>query len=87
MSKIALIATSNEMYEYARIFRSNLKHPENFEIYLGYMNGALYIAEKLNKTDVDVIICRGASGRMIVNSGINIPIIDMPLTDIEVTIQ
>jgi len=84
MSKIVLIATNEEMYENAKTFKRSLKDKKEFEIYLAFMDGAVKLAKKFSSKDVCAIICRGASGQMLINSGIKIPVIDMPLTDVEV---
>lgn len=84
MSKIVLIATSNEMYELGCLFKESLENPENLHIHMAYMDGAVQYAKELDNKDVDVIICRGASGNMVCNAEVDIPVMNMPLTDIEV---
>lgn len=48
---------------------------------MGSMNGPVKFPRILSKEEVDVIICRIA---MIQNFEIEVPILDMPLSDIEV---
>lgn len=84
MSKIALIATNEIMYSQGLSFKNRQENYGNLDVYMGSMDGAVKIAKSLSKEEVDVIICRGDSGTMVRNSGIEIPVVDMTLSDIEV---
>lgn len=84
MSNIVLIATNEEIQGYGIQLNSRLKDDDKLAIHLANMDEAVKITELFHKKDVDVIICRGATVKMLENVNLGIPIVDIQLSDVEV---
>lgn len=84
MGKIVMIATSPKMEQMGEELKKRLKVGDNLQVCQGAMDHAVKIARSLDSTKVDAIICRGASGRMLEQAGLDIPIVDISISDEEV---
>lgn len=84
MGKILLIATNPQMRRLAEEYCQQHKLQDNLIIEEGAMDGAVQIAQQYVNRDIDVVICRGGSGKSIVRDHVPLPIVDMPIRDEEV---
>ncbi|RGY99869.1 PrpR N-terminal domain-containing protein [Clostridium sp. AM58-1XD] len=84
MGKIILIATTPAMREMGIELKRKLPDSDNLIVLQGAMDNAVTIAKDLNSKEADAIICRGASGRMLEEMDLSIPIIDISVSDEEV---
>lgn len=81
MSKIAIIVPKDLMVM-AKIAASNFD--DSIIVLEGTMSKGVEAARKAEKEGYDAIIARGGTQLLIKNSGINIPIIDVPITPIDI---
>lgn len=51
-----------------------------FDIYLARLNRGIRLANKLQNEDIDVIVCRGGTARLIIESRVKIPVVEIPIT-------
>lgn len=51
-----------------------------FELYLARLNRGIRLAKKLENQDIDVIVSRGGTAKLIIESGVNIPVTEIPIT-------
>lgn len=80
MSKIAFIAPDKQLFLQGKkiIQEMGLKH--TFDIYLARLNRGIRLAKKLQNEDIDVIVCRGGTARLIIESRVKIPVVEIPIT-------
>lgn len=84
MSRIMLIAPSQEIMLLGKALLSTLPNPNNLLVELGPMDKAVEITRNLDKSDIDVIISRGSTLRMLEEAELGIPLVDIPISDEEV---
>ncbi len=51
-----------------------------FDLYLARLNKGIRLANKLQNEDVDVIVCRGGTAKLIIESGVRIPVVEITIT-------
>ena len=80
MSKIAFIAPDKQLFLQGKeiIHQLGLDHKTN--LYLARLNRGIRLAQKLQNEDVDVIVCRGGTAKLIIESGVKIPVVEIPIT-------
>lgn len=84
MSKIVLIAPGTHIAKYAHQLKAQLKKPQELEIVNTQMENAINYAKKQFKDNVDVIIARGNTAKMLKESKLSFPIVTIPITDFEI---
>ena len=80
MSKIAFIAPDKQLFLQGKKIIHELGLHHKFDIYLARLNRGIRLAKKLQNEDVDVIVCRGGTARLIIESRVNIPVVEIPIT-------
>jgi transcriptional regulator with PAS, ATPase and Fis domain len=78
MSKIVFISPNEEMAKSAAEILGDFSG--DFIIRVGHNEFGVEIVKSLNKEDVDVIVSRGKTAQMIRDEGIEIPIVEIPIT-------
>ncbi|WP_053362990.1 sigma-54-dependent Fis family transcriptional regulator [Bacillus sp. FJAT-27251] len=78
MSRIAILSPIEEMMLVAR--EASRKTGENILIQKVSFDDAVDVAKELEKAGIEVIISRGTAGTKIIDSGINIPVVQIPIT-------
>lgn len=84
MGKILLIATNPQMRMLSEEYSKAHGLHDRLVIEEGAMDEAVRIAKNYINRDIDVVICRGGSGKSIIRDQIPLPIVDMPIRDEEV---
>lgn len=84
MSKIVFIASGNNIAQYVHQLQSQLDNPQELEIVNTHMENAVNYVKKQLKDDVDVIIARGNTAKMLKRAKLHFPIVTMPITDFEI---
>ncbi len=79
MSKIAFIAPDKQLFLQGRKVIQELGLQEDVEVYLARLSRAVKLANKL-ESRCDVIVCRGGTARLITDSLIRIPVVEIPIT-------
>ncbi|MCM3772534.1 sigma 54-interacting transcriptional regulator [Priestia aryabhattai] len=79
MAKIAFIAPDKQLFLQGKKVIQELGLQGEVEIYLARLNRAVKLANKLECT-CDVIVCRGGTARLITDSVIRIPVVEIPIT-------
>ena len=80
MANIAFIAPDKHLFIQGKKIITEMGLREKFSFHLGLLNRGVRIAHKLNRDDIDVIICRGGTAELIIESGIRIPVVEIPVT-------
>lgn len=80
MPKIILIAPDKQVFLQGKALLREKKHRVDMEILLAREDRAVALARKLETSDVDVIISRGGTARLIAQSNIRIPVVEIPVT-------
>ncbi|EIW18681.1 MULTISPECIES: sigma-54-dependent Fis family transcriptional regulator [Pelosinus] len=80
MSKIAFIAPDKQLFLQGKKIIQELGLHHKFDLYLARLNRGIRIAKKLQNEDIDVIVCRGGTARLIIESRVNIPVVEIPIT-------
>lgn len=80
MSKIAFIAPDKQLFLQGKKIIHELGLQHKFDLYLARLNRGIRLAKKLQNEDVDVIVCRGGTARLIIESRVNIPVVEIPIT-------
>jgi transcriptional regulator with PAS, ATPase and Fis domain/phosphoribosylcarboxyaminoimidazole (NCAIR) mutase len=80
LSKIAFIAPDKQLFLQGKkiIHEMGLEH--KFNLYLARLNKGIRLAQKLQNEDIDVIVCRGGTARLIIESRVRIPVVEIPIT-------
>jgi transcriptional regulator with PAS, ATPase and Fis domain len=78
MSKIVFISPNEEMAKLATDILGEFA--SDFIIRVGHNEYGVEIVKSLNKEEVDVIVTRGKTAQMIRDEGIEIPIVEIPIT-------
>lgn len=58
----------------------DLRLENRVDVYLARLKRAIKLAKRLEKEDVDVIVCRGGTARLIIESEVRVPIVEIPIT-------
>ena len=80
MPRIVLIAPDKHMYRQGKAIQQSLQLFEELDIYLSNEKRAVRLAHSLGNSDVDVIISRGGTAQMILDSQVRIPIVETSVT-------
>lgn len=80
MSKIAFIAPDKQLFLQGKKIIEELGLNHTFSIYLARLNRGIRLAKKLQNEDIDVIVCRGGTARLIIESRVKIPVVEIPIT-------
>jgi len=78
--RIVLIAPDKHMYLQGKAIQQELQLFTEMDIYLANERRAVKLAHSLDNRDVDVIISRGGTAQMILDSQVRIPIVETPVT-------
>lgn len=80
MSKIAFIAPDKQLFLQGKKIIQELGLDHKFDLYLARLNKGIRLAKKLENEDVDVIVCRGGTAQLIIESKVKIPVVEIPIT-------
>ena len=80
MSKIAFIAPDKDLFLRGQAIIRELKIEHEVDAYLARLKRAIRLAKQLEHKDADVIVCRGGTAQVIVDAGINIPLVEIRIT-------
>lgn len=80
MSKIAFIAPDKQLFLQGKKIIQEMGLNHTFDIYLARLNRGIRLAKKLQNEDIDVIVCRGGTARLIIESRVKIPVVEIPIT-------
>jgi PAS domain S-box-containing protein len=80
LSKIAFIAPDKQLFLQGKKIVHELGLVHKFDIYLARLSRGIRLAKKLQNEDVDVIVCRGGTARLIIESRVRIPVVEIPIT-------
>ncbi|RGZ00399.1 sigma 54-interacting transcriptional regulator [Clostridium sp. AM58-1XD] len=81
MGKIVLLAQGEHIRKQAEKLKSTLKDKDNLEIRVAHMDVAVEYARGMDKKEVDVLIARGDTARLMKQSNLPFPVIDIGITD------
>lgn len=85
MGKIALITPGEEIARYGRQLKATLNSPDRLTIINAHMEDAVKKARALIKAgDIDVLISRGTTGKLLERANLNIPCTMIPVGEHEV---
>ncbi|AIF54195.1 sigma-54-dependent Fis family transcriptional regulator [Pelosinus sp. UFO1] len=80
MSKIAFIAPDKQLFLQGKEIIQQLGLEHKFDLYLARLNRGIRLAKKLQNEDVDVIVSRGGTAQLIIESKVKIPVVEIPIT-------
>lgn len=80
MSRIILIAPDKQVYLQGKQLASELGNEQEIDIYLAREGHAVSLARKFENSDVAVIISRGRTARLIVQTDVRIPVVEIQIT-------
>lgn len=80
LSKIAFIAPDKQLFLQGKEIIHELGLEHKFDLYLARLNRGIRLAKKLQNEDVDVIVSRGGTAQLIIESNVKIPIVEIPIT-------
>jgi len=80
MSRIAFIAPDKRFYLEGKRIIHELGLENKIDIYLARLKKAIILAKRLENKDVDVIISRGGTARVMIDSKVRIPIVEISIT-------
>jgi PAS domain S-box-containing protein len=80
LSKIAFIAPDKQLFLQGKKIIHELGLDHKFDFYLARLNKGIRLAQKLQNEDIDVIVCRGGTARLIIESRVRIPVVEIPIT-------
>ncbi|GMA99950.1 sigma-54-dependent Fis family transcriptional regulator [Pelosinus sp. IPA-1] len=80
MSKIAFIAPDKQLFLQGKEIIHELGLEHKFDLYLARLNRGIRLAKKLQNEDVDVIVSRGGTAQLIIESKVKIPVVEIPIT-------
>lgn len=84
MSKIVLMAPGGNIAKHAYKLQETLGNKKNFHIVHGYMEGAVAYAKKYLDENVDVIIARGNTAKLMKAAKLRFPIVTIPISNTEI---
>jgi len=80
LSKIAFIAPDKQLFLQGKEIIHQLGLDHKVDLYLARLNRGIRLAQKLQNQDVDVIVCRGGTAKLIIESQVKIPVVEIPIT-------
>ena len=80
MGTIAFIACFEEIFEIGQKIIAELGLSKKTNCYIGWLKHGVEIARKAEAGGADVIVSRGRTAELIAKSGIQVPIIEIPIT-------
>ncbi len=80
MGKIAFIAPSEEIFATGKRIVAELGLQKITDCYIGWMNQGVALARKAETEGADAIISRGGTAELISKSGIQVPLVEIPIT-------
>jgi PAS domain S-box-containing protein len=80
MSRIAFIAPDKHLYLQGKKIIHELGLDNKIDIYLSRLEKATVLAKSLENKDVDVIISRGGTARLIITSKVRIPVVEISIS-------
>src|SRR5450631_1217335 len=80
MSKIAFIAPDKHLYLQGKKIIHDLGLETKVSLHLARLGRAVRLAGKMQNVDLDVIVCRGGTAQLIINSRVRIPVVEIPIT-------
>jgi transcriptional regulator with PAS, ATPase and Fis domain/phosphoribosylcarboxyaminoimidazole (NCAIR) mutase len=80
LSRIAFIAPDKQLFLQGKEIIRELGLNHKFDLYLARLNKGIQLAKKLQNEDIDVIVCRGGTAQLIIESKVNIPVVEIPIT-------
>lgn len=80
MSKIAFIAPDKQLFIQGKKIIQELGLTDKVDMYLARLKRAVRLSKRLQNEDVDAIVCRGGTASLIKESGIKIPLVEIPIT-------
>jgi PAS domain S-box-containing protein len=80
MAKIAFIAPDKQLFLNANKLSQELGLADDISIYLARLNRAVRLAERLEREGTDVIISRGGTAKLIQDSNITTPVVELVIT-------
>lgn len=83
MNKILLIASGNGIAKYGYQLQRELPNSGEFLIVNAYMEGAVNYAKNNLEEDVDVIMARGNTAKLLKAAKLSVPVVTIPITDFE----
>lgn len=81
MGKIILIAQGAQIRDFGEELRKNLNLGDTFETVILHMDEAVEYARGLDRDEVDILIARGDSAKMLKQAKIPFPVVDIELTE------
>lgn len=84
MSKIVLMAPGGNIAKHAYKLQEQLGNEKHFQIYNGYMEGAVAYARKYLDENVDVLIARGNTAKLLKAAKLRFPIVTIPVSNTEI---
>ncbi|MDR3566022.1 MAG: sigma 54-interacting transcriptional regulator [Negativicutes bacterium] len=83
MSRIVFIAPDKQQYIQGKNIIHELGLDDKIDLYLARLKKAVVLAKSLENEDIDVIISRGGTAQLIVDSEIRIPVVEIPVTGLD----
>ncbi|MBU2702777.1 transcriptional regulator with PAS [Sporomusaceae bacterium BoRhaA] len=80
MSKIAFISPDKDLFLKGKKIVHELGLENKVDFYLARLKRAIRLARSLQNTDVDVIVSRGGTAQLIIESHVNIPVVEITIT-------
>ncbi|MDR7868370.1 MAG: sigma 54-interacting transcriptional regulator [Sporomusaceae bacterium] len=80
MGKIVFIAPYEEIFVNGKRVIAELGMADKVECHLGWLKQGVEIARRAEAGGADVIVARGGTAELIENSGIQVPVIEIPIT-------
>jgi len=80
LSKIAFIAPDKQLFLQGKAIIHQLGLDHKFDLYLARLNRGIRLAKRLQNEDVDVIVSRGGTAQLIIESRVKIPVVEIPIT-------
>lgn len=84
MSKILVLAQGEYIADYARQVQETLPDPEEVIIEVAHMEEAIRLARQYADNDVDVIVARSTTAKMLRDANLPVPIVDIHITNDEI---
>lgn len=81
MGRIVLLAPGEHIKKQGEKLRETLENKDNLEIRISHMEAAVWQARGMDKKQVDVLIARGDTARLLKESGLPFPVVDIGITD------
>lgn len=80
MPRIAFIAPDKHLYCKGKAIVEELGLQDKVDFYLARLKRAIKLASRLQHEDVDVIVCRGGTASLIIESNVKIPVVEIAIT-------